>query len=144
MLTISSILERKGTTVHTVRSSESVGNAVDRMNHFRVGSLVVTSNEHAVIGIFTERDILVRIIAAGREPRVTRVGEVMSTELVTVTPDTTLDDAMRLMTHTRHRHLPVTSSGGICGLISIGDITRSMVDERDAQIGDLVHYITHG
>ena len=104
MQTVLSVLETKGSTVRTVESTACVCEAVALMNVHNIGALLV-EEESSVVGIFTERDVLVRVVSAERDPKLVTVAEVMTTELVTIPPHASVEDAMRIMVQTQHRHL---------------------------------------
>jgi CBS domain-containing protein len=135
------ILEEKGDTVHSVEPETTVLDAVRRMNQHRVGALLVMDGERPV-GIFTERDVLQRVVDAGKDPGKTQVAEVMTTDLVCVRPETTVHEAMAVITERRCRHLPVLDGKQLAGLVSIGDLTRWLVKDQHVQIRDLVDFIT--
>jgi CBS domain-containing protein len=134
-MTLSDILEHKGSNVHTIGPAASLDDVVDQLVQYNVGSLVVCESSSRgtdirVIGIITERDIL-RAQAAHRAPldQIT-VADAMSRELITALPTDQLDTAMRLMTHHRVRHLPVMDdTGRLFGIISIGDVVKAQHDE---------------
>ena len=113
---ISALLERKSAGVHAVKPTMTVAEAVAEMNRHRVGSIVVLDGDR-LAGIFTERDVLKRIVGAGLDPKTARIAEVMTTNLVTVTPETTVQEVMELFTEKRCRHLPVLADGRMVGLI---------------------------
>lgn len=136
---ICSVLELKGRTVYTCSPKDSVFDATTVMNERRIGSLVVEVRG-APIGIITERDVLVRVLAAGLDAKATLVALVMTRELISVTPETRVTDAMALMTTYRVRHLPVIDHG-LRGLISIGDLTSWVVRDQQRRIDDLHDYI---
>jgi CBS domain-containing protein len=140
---ISAILERKGPAVHAVSSTLTIAEAVDEMNRHRVGSVVVTEGNR-LAGIFTERDVLRRVVGAGLDPRIMRVADVMTKDLITVYPETSIEEAMVLFTEKRVRHLPVISNGELVGLISIGDISRWITDAHRAEAEHLKNYISGG
>lgn len=141
---ISAVLAAKPSPhVETIGRDATVLDAVDRMNDKRIGSLLVMNGDQPV-GIFTERDVLVRVVAGRRDPAMTTVGEVMSVELVTVTPATPVDEVMGIMTETRCRHLPVMEGARVLGLASIGDVTRHVVRLQNIEIADLRQYIMSG
>jgi CBS domain-containing protein len=102
--------------------------------------LVCISGE--MVGIFTERDVLNRVVAAGRDPGATRVVEVMTAEVVTVGSGTRVDEAMAVITERRIRHLPVVDDGELKGLVSSGDLTRSVSRNQEGHIQDLMNFIT--
>lgn len=123
--------------------SATVSEAVDEMNRNRVGSVLVIESG-CLVGIFTERDVLRRVVGAGVDPKRTMVAEVMTSEVVKISPDATVEDTMVLFTEKRLRHLPVVSDGKLVGTISIGDITRWMADSHRAEAEHLKNYITTG
>ncbi len=137
------LLAEKGNAVHQVSPEALVAQAVRRMNDAHIGSLLVMEAT-TLLGIFTERDVLVRVVDKALDPRSTRVEEVMTDELITVSPSTTVHEAMHIITRRRCRHLPVVEHGEVVGVISIGDLTRWMVREQRSTIEDLERYITTG
>ncbi len=140
---ISALLERKGGVVHAVAPSALVADAVAEMNRRRVGCIVVLDGDW-LAGIFTERDILRRVVGMNADPRSVRVSEVMTSDVITIGPDTTVEEAMALFTEKRCRHLPVVAGGRLVGLISIGDISRWLVDLHRAEAEHLKNYIAGG
>lgn len=137
---VRSILADKGPTVYTSTPTATVIAAIAAMNDRRIGALVVIE-AGAPIGIITERDILVRLLAAELDPKVTSVGHVMTRNPITVRSDTYVAEAMQIMTEHRCRHLPVTDDGELRGLISIGDLTNWVVRDQQRRIEDLHHFI---
>lgn len=137
---VSAILEHKGPTVETTTAEATVTEAVRAMNRARIGSLVVLDGERP-LGIFTERDVLTRVVAEGRDPDGTRVGEVMTREIAVIRLTTTVGHAMAIMTEKRCRHLPVVEEGRLAGMVSIGDVTRWNIRDQQHTIEDLVSYI---
>lgn len=137
---IAKLLEHKGRTVAATTSDVSVAAAVEAMNERRIGSLVIVDGGR-VIGIFTERDVLVRVVARGADPRVTLVGDVMTPDPITVRLDTTVGAAMAIISERRCRHLPVVDGGWPCGLISAGDLTSWMLRTQQRTIYDLEDFI---
>ncbi len=122
---IRDILRRKGEDVYSVGPLATVIDAVNKMNDHHVGSVLVCEGGFPV-GVFSERDVLVRVVAAHRDPRQTLVRDVMTTRLYTATLDDSLLDVMRLMTDRRCRHVPVMEGESLVGLVSIGDLTKAM------------------
>jgi CBS domain-containing protein len=137
---IGSLLDLKGHHVETTAPDTTVFAAVALMNAKRIGALVVVEAGRP-IGIFTERDVLVRVVARERDPREITVGEVMTRDPVTIRSDATLGEAMVVVTTARCRHLPVVDGGSLRGLISIGDLTSWMVRDQQRTIDDLHDYI---
>lgn len=125
------ILHRKGGMVYTVRPDAALQDVLYRLVHHRIGALVVTSNgeqDGEVQGIITERDIL-RTCASGHWPlSALRVSDFMTKELIIGAPDDPIEEAMRLMTEKRIRHLPVLSEGRLVGMVSIGDVVKAQHD----------------
>ena len=137
---IRDVLRRKGEAVHSVGPLATVIDAVNVMNDHHVGSVLVTEDGDPV-GIFSERDVLVRVVAAHRDPRQTLVRDVMTTRLYTASPDETLLDVMRLMTERRCRHVPVMEGEILIGLVSIGDITKATQHKLRQEVRELSSYI---
>ena len=138
--TVSQILKRKGDWVITIPPSATVFEAIGRMVEHDVGSLLV--KEHGdVRGIITERDYLRRIALEGRSSKTTQVEEVMTSDLVHVEPETTLEECMALMTEHKCRHLPVLRDGHLAGLISIGDCVRQMLQVKERHVEELTRYV---
>ncbi|OFV83331.1 MAG: hypothetical protein A2Y78_07410 [Acidobacteria bacterium RBG_13_68_16] len=140
MDTIASILKEKGTSVHHASGEVTVLAAVEMMSARRIGALMVCE-EGRPIGIFSERDLMTRVILAGRDPATTTVEEVMSKDVIFVEPTTRTEEAMAVMTERRCRHLPVVSEGRVVGLISIGDLVRWVSRDQQFQIRQLEDYI---
>lgn len=135
------ILAVKGAAVHTVEKTATVFEAIRKMVDNGVGSLIVMDGD-AICGIFTERDYLRRIVLEGRTSKTTRTGEVATERLIVVEPSRSLDDCMALMTRERIRHLPVLDKGRLIGVVSIGDIVKSLSKKQAAEIRYLTDYIT--
>lgn len=140
---VSSLLSEKGPNILSVPLASTVADAVGVMNQHKVGSVVVFEGE-SLVGIFTERDVLYRVVAEGRNPADTPVADVMSKNPKTLAPDTTVQDALLFISENRCRHLPVVKDGKMIGLISQGDITRWFVEAHKAQAEQLMSYITGG
>lgn len=140
---ITAILDRKGRGVFSVAPSATVAEAVAEMNRNKVGSVLVLEAGR-VLGIFTERDVLRRVVGAGLDPTKTPVTQVMTAGVQTITPAATIEETLVLFTEKRFRHLPVVDGGKLVGTISIGDITRWMADAHRAEAEHLKNYITSG
>jgi CBS domain-containing protein len=135
------LLAEKEPDIHTIGPDSSAVDAVRDMNHAKIGALVVLEQDR-IVGIFTERDVLVRVVAADRDPLTTLVRDVMTRDPICVTPAMTVQEAMVLVTEKRFRHLPVVQNGRLCGIISSGDLTRWAVRDQKHQIDHLNAYIT--
>lgn len=141
MPTVQDILASKGSFIHTVGAGATVLQATQLMNEQRIGALVVTS-EANVVGIFTERDVLRRVVAAQRDPSRMTVGEAMSRQVICCSPQTELDEASAIMKDRRIRHLPVCDSdGSLVGLVSIGDLNALYASHQEQTIHFLHEYI---
>ena len=137
---IRDILRRKGEDVYSVGPLATVIDAVNTMNDHHVGSVLVCEGGYPV-GVFSERDVLVRVVAAHRDPRQTLVRDVMTTRLYTASPDDTLLEVMRLMTDRRCRHVPVMDGGQLIGVVSIGDLTKATHNNLRQEVRELSSYI---
>jgi CBS domain-containing protein len=135
------ILEEKGRDVLRIDAGVSVYEAVRQMVEAEVGSLLVMDGGE-VAGIFTERDYLRRMALESRDDKETAVGEVMSSPLVVVTPENTIDECMAMMTDRRIRHLPVVDGGEVVGIVSIGDAVKFQSKQQSFEIRYLTDYIS--
>jgi CBS domain-containing protein len=113
------------------------------MNRNRIGAIIVLDGPR-LVGVFTERDVLRRVVGANLDPRTALVADVMSAGVVTIPPTATVEQAMNIFTEKRCRHLPVVREGAIVGVISIGDVTRWMADTHRAEAEHLRNYIAGG
>lgn len=140
---IRTVLEQKGHAVITTTRDSTVIAAVSLMNERRIGALVVVDGGGAPIGMFSERDVLQRVVARGLDPTAVRVDEVMTTPLVVISPELTVREVMAAISETRCRHLPVMDGRLLIGLISSGDLTHWVIRDQAHEISDLVSFI-HG
>ncbi len=134
---LSNLLSGKQTTIHSVTPGICVTECVRQMNEQKIGAMLVMEND-SLLGIFTERDAITRVLGAGLDPAATKVSEVMSKNLFCVTQSTTLDEAMAIITHHRFRHLPVVQDGRVLGMVSSGDLTHWLVEDQAGEIRELV------
>lgn len=137
---ISDVLDRKGRQVYRIDSEDSVLTAVEQMARHQTGSLVVQDGTE-IVGIFTERDLAMRVVLPQRDTRATLVGDVMTPQVFCVRPDMSLSDAMALMTQQRVRHLPVVDAGAVCGVVSIGDLVKCVASDQEMELRYLAAYI---
>ena len=137
---VSLILRKKGGSVWSVSAKTTVYAAIEMMAEKEVGALLVVDDGH-LHGIITERDYARKVVLMGRSSKETPVSEILSEPLITIAPDCSVDEAMRLITTHRIRHLPVTQGGTLVGLISIGDLVQWIAFAQDQTIEDLSHYI---
>ena len=143
MHTVATILEEKGSrAVHGVAPQATVIEAVEKMCSVKAGAVLVC-DEGRPVGIFSERDLLARVILTRLDPATTRVGDVMTREVACVGLDTPTEEAMAIMTERRCRHLPVVDGETLAGLVSIGDLVRHTSRDQEFEIRMLTHYI-HG
>lgn len=139
--TIATLLEQKDGAVFTIPSTVTVAEAVQEMNAHKVGSVLVM-NGLRLAGIFTERDVLRRVVGADIDPRLTPITKVMTSEVLTVEPTATVQEVMDIFTDRRCRHLPVMSGGKLLGIISIGDVSRWVADSHRVEAESLRQYIS--
>ena len=141
MSRVSEILRGKGTDVLKIDASSTVFDAIKKIVDKNVGSILVTEGDE-VVGIMTERDYLRKIAVLGRTSHETLVSEIMTAPLVYVTPETTVEESMAIMTDRRIRHLPVVEDEDVVGIISIGDLVKFQSREQSFQIQYLTDYIS--
>ncbi|MEO6406260.1 MAG: CBS domain-containing protein [Ferruginibacter sp.] len=141
MGSISSILKSKGTVLHATTPGTLVYNALELMVEKNISSVLVMEDEK-LLGIFTERDYARKVTLKGRFSKDTRIDEVMTADLVTISPDATIDECMRLMTDRHIRHLPVVENEEVLGLISIGDVVKFIIEDQKTIIKQMEQYIT--
>jgi CBS domain-containing protein len=141
MDTVGAVLQEKGHQVFTIGPEASAWEAAQAMDRHNVGSLLVVDKE-VPVGIFSERDLMRRVVVPGKDPKKVKVKEVMSKDVTVVEPTTRVKEAMAIMTERRCRHLPVVEGGRIVGLVSIGDLVRWLSRDQAFQIRMLEQYIT--
>ncbi len=140
---VNEILKAKGRDVWTVSSDSTVYDALQEMADKNVGALLVVEDDK-LVGVFSERDYARKVILHGKASKDTLVKEIMSTEMFWVRPDETVAGCMELMTNMRIRHLPVLDEGRLVGVISIGDVVKAVISEKEFAIQQLEQYITSG
>jgi CBS domain-containing protein len=140
MTMLSQLLRSKGHEIHSVAPDASVLDAIREMAECHIGALLVMQGGK-LAGIVSERDYARKVVLKGRSSTSTKVSEIMSAPVITATPGQTVDDAMRLMTNHRIRHLPVVRDGTVLGVVSIGDLVKSVIEEQRHTIEDLKSYI---
>ena len=139
--TIARVLADKGSDIISVAPDQTVYTALEVMEQHNIGAVVVLDGEY-LIGILTERDYARKVILLDRLSKNTQVSSIMTTELHTVAPDTTVVDCMGIMTVKKVRHLPVIDGGDLVGLISIGDVVKAIIAQQRSLIDQLEQYIT--
>jgi CBS domain-containing protein len=142
MRTVEELLNQKGWDVFTVSADASVHDVVSIMAERNVGAIVVAENG-APVGIVSERDFVRRVMLQGRSPKETNITQVMSTAVRSVSLHDSVDHCMQQMTDRRIRHLPVLDNGLLVGMISVGDVVKTQLSEKEDMIAGLESYI-HG
>lgn len=140
---ISSLLHAKTSALWTIAPEATVFEAIKLMADKNIGSLLVMSGGR-LSGIFTERDYTRKIALQGKSSKQTQVWEIMPKEIITVTPDDSVESCMKLMTEKRVRHLPVVEGGNLVGIISIGDLVNCIISTQNAAIEQMEQYIAGG
>jgi CBS domain-containing protein len=140
MTSVNQLLNNKGFDILTVDANESVFRALERMAEHSIGSLLVMDGDH-IAGLFSERDYARGIILMGRTSKETKVKEIMTSQVVVVTPEQSIEECMAIMTEKRVRHLPVMKDDKLVGIISIGDLVKAIIEEQQFMIEQLVSYI---
>lgn len=140
MPAVRDVLRRKGAVIVALAPSATVLEAAQVMTDRSIGAVLVM-DDGRLLGIFTERDVLRRVVATGRDPAATALGEVMTREVLTCSPATSLAECREIMTARRLRHLPVIGPDGLCGIISSGDVLALQVSEQEGTIQDLSRFV---
>ena len=138
---VRNILQTKGNAIYSVEPDMMVYRAIELMCEKNIGGLLIVENGK-LVGIFTERDYARKLILKGKSSKDTPIKDLMTSNLVTVSPETSIDDCMRVMTGRKIRHLPVLDNGNLVGVISIGDVVHYVIEEQKSIIEHLEHYIT--
>ncbi len=141
MKLVSQLLTAKGHDVWSIAPDTTVLNALELMADRKVGALLVL-DEDKLVGVFSERDYARKVVLKGKSSKDTPVGDVMSSNIVRVVPDQTTELCMSLMTEKRVRHLPVVDGDKVIGVISIGDVVKAVIADREDVIEQLEQYIT--
>ena len=139
--TVRQLLESKGSDVWKIVADANVYDALCLMAEKDVGALLVF-DQNKLVGIFSERDYARKVILKGKQSRDCRVSEIMTDKVVYVRPEQTIEESMALMSDKRIRHLPVFDQDRLTGVISIGDVVKAMIADREFIIGQLENYIT--
>ena len=140
---VSTLLESKSTTVFSVSVTVTVAEAVHEMNRRKIGSVLVMEGG-VLVGIFTERDVLMRVVAADRDPKTTPVAHVMTRSPVTIPSSMTIEEVMDLHSGKHFRHLPVVENGRVIGMISVRDILRWLSEANSRKADQLEDFIESG
>ena len=138
---VRNILETKSSSTISVSPESTVFEALEIMVEKNIGALLVL-HQNKFVGIFTERDYARKVILKGKASKETQIREIMTEHPITVSPDSTIEECMHIMTNKYIRHLPVMESEKLIGIISIGDVVRYIIEEQKFIIQNLEHYIT--
>ena len=141
MHNIRDILQEKGTTIWSTAPDDTVLDAISRMAEYGVGALLVI-DDGQLVGFFSERDYTRKVILEGLASRDTPVERVMSTPVISISPDATVQQGLSMMTEKHIRHLPVTDDSGVIGVVSIRDLVKAVIEDQQALIEQLERYIT--
>ena len=141
MSRVSEILEHKGGMVLSVDINETVLDAITLMAQLNIGAVLVQQND-SIAGIFTERDYLQKIALQSLSSKQTKVGDVMTSPVISADPGDSIQHCMETMTTCHCRHLPVVENGKLLGIVSIGDLVKKMLDEKRNEVENLRQYIT--
>ena len=141
--TVQQILQNKGGSTYSVAPESTVLQALQFMADKNVSAVLVMEGQR-LVGIFTERDYARKVVLRGLASKDTKVGDLMTQNVLTVSPAHSVDDCMNIMTNNHVRHLPVVSGGAIAGIISIGDAVKSVMEQQQATIDQLSGYIAGG
>ncbi|MEN8264405.1 MAG: CBS domain-containing protein [Nitrospirota bacterium] len=141
MLKVIDVLESKDNSIWSVSPQETAYKALEIMADKNIGALLVI-DEGQIVGVFSERDYARKVILKAKSSKETNVGELMSSPVIYINPEKSIEECMALMTTTRHRHMPVIEYGKLIGLISIGDVVNAIITTQKITIQDLTNYIT--
>jgi CBS domain-containing protein len=141
MLKVQDVLRSKSKNIWSVSSRETTYRALEILAEKDIGALMVI-DDGKLAGIFSERDYARKVILKGKSSRETSVGELMTREVYSITPDKTVDECMALMTTIRCRHMPVFENNQLIGVVTIGDVVNAIINEQQIKIQDLEKYIT--
>ncbi len=140
---VKQMLDKKGSEIWGVHPDDSVFEALKLMADKNVGALLVLDGDE-LVGIFSERDYARKVVLLDKSSKNTPVREIMTSQVICVSPNHTTDDCMALMTDKRIRHLPILNDGRVAGVISIGDVVKAVISEQKMIIENLENYITTG
>ncbi len=141
MSKVSEILKNKGDMVLSVESGESVFDAICLMSELNIGAVLVQDND-TISGIFTERDYLQKIALKSLSSKETKISDVMTKPVISAEPDDSVQKCMEIMTTCRCRHLPIVNKGKLLGIVSIGDLVKRLLDDKQTEVKKLSEYIT--
>ena len=139
---LSAMLGESRRPINSVHPDTTITESVRKMHSENIGAMLVMEDDK-LAGIFTERDALTKVLAAGVDPNSTKVSAVMTEDPFCIDPSTTIEEAMSIVTNRRVRHLPVLHNGKLVGIVSSGDLTHWLVQDREGEIRDLIDIAAH-
>lgn len=137
---VSVLLKEKGDMIFNISPSATCLECATKLNEAHIGALLVLENQN-IVGIISERDLIQKLLCLKGDPNKVIVSQVMTSNPLTILPSTTVQEAMRIVTEKRFRHLPVVENGQLLGVISIGDLTRWVMEQQQYEIDHLTGYI---
>jgi CBS domain-containing protein len=140
-MTVAAILKQKGDAVVSVRPTDTVARVADVLSEHRIGAVLVRDAMQQILGIVSERDLARGLAVHGARMLPMTAAQLMTNVLYTVTPQTTVPEAMELMTNRRIRHLPVLDDGRLVGIISIGDVVKARLTQQECEVDSLKAYV---
>lgn len=141
MKNVKDILREKGSAVYSIKATEPVSEALRKLAEKDIGSLVVTDEDGAITGIISERDYARKIILKGLSSLETPVSAIMEESFYYTHPESSVEECLALITETHHWHLPILENGELKGLVSIGDLVKALIKEKEKTIDKLTDYI---
>lgn len=143
MILIKDLLKQRGNHVYTIPSTATVFEALGELADKDIGALVVV-DDGQLVGMFSERDYARKIVLKGLSSKISKVGELMTTKVFTISPEKSIEECMKLMSSKKIRHVPVVERGKLVGLVSIGDVVNRIIYQQTIAIKDLENYIIGG
>ena len=143
MSTVRTILDQKGSEVITILPTDTLAQAILKLTQHRIGAVLILDENGVIKGILSERDIIKHLAGRIELSTTVPVSNVMTKGVTYVKPHQSLDECLQLMTTGRFRHLPVVDNDAVVGIISIGDVVKAVLSDREFQIGQLEYYITN-
>ena len=140
MAKVKDITQAKGNQIYSITPDATVYSALEQLFEKNISALLVMEGEKP-LGIFTERDYARKVVLKGKSSKATLIKEIMTSELITVEEDCSIEDAMRIMTNKHIRHLPVMAENKLAGIISIGDVVKQLLQEQQFIINNMENYI---
>ena len=141
MHNIRDILQKKGTVIWSTSPDETVLEAIGRMAEYHVGAMLVLDGDE-LVGFFSERDYVRKVVLAGLRSHDTPVSKIMSSPVLTISPDATVQQGLSMMIEKNFRHLPVSDDSGVIGVVSIRDLVKAVIEDQEALIEQLESYLS--